>query len=293
MISSIPPAVLEGVRASLNIDDSAFKGFSFASGGCINQGGKLKTTLGDFFLKWNDIRKFPGMFEAESKGLKLLREKNVIRIPEVTSFGESGAHQFLLLEFIEEKSRQKKYWRQLGGKLADLHRRSSDLFGLDHDNYIGSLRQFNRQHTSWITFFIEQRLNVQLKLAIDSGIMDPEWSKQFESLYNKLTIILPEENPSLLHGDLWSGNLITDENGEPCLIDPAVYFGNREADLAMTKLFDGFDDEFYISYRETFPLQPGYDKRLDIYNLYPLLVHVNLFGGSYKSAVAAILKAFR
>jgi fructosamine-3-kinase len=293
MISRIPPAVLEGVKTSLNIDDSAFKGFSFASGGCINQGGKLKTTLGDFFLKWNDIKKFPGMFEAESKGLKLLREKNTIRIPEVIGFGESEGHQFLLLEFIEEKFRQKKYWQHLGNKLASLHRRSSDLFGLDHDNYIGSLKQFNRQHASWLTFFVEQRLNVQLKLAIDSGIMDSEWSKQFESLYTKLTAILPEEKPSLLHGDLWSGNLITDENGEPCLIDPAVYFGNREADLAMTKLFDGFEDEFYISYHETFPLQPGYDKRLDIYNLYPLLVHVNLFGGSYKSAVAAILKAFR
>src|SRR5688500_3244854 len=139
MISRIPPAVLEGVKTSLNIDDSAFKGFSFASGGCINQGGKLKTTLGDFFLKWNDIKKFPGMFEAESKGLKLLREKNTIRIPEVIGFGESEGHQFLLLEFIEEKFRQKKYWQHLGNKLASLHRRSSDLFGLDHDNYIGSL----------------------------------------------------------------------------------------------------------------------------------------------------------
>ena len=233
------------------------------------------------------------MFEAESKGLKLLREQNVIKIPEVIGFGEAGAHQFLLLEFIEEKSRQKKYWRQLGSELASLHRRSSDLFGLDHDNYIGSLRQFNLQYESWLTFFIEQRLNVQLKLAIDSGIMDSEWSKQFESLYTKLPTLLPEEKPSLLHGDLWSGNLITDKNGGPCLIDPAIYFGNREADLAMTKLFGGFDDEFYLSYHETFSLHPGYDKRYDIYNLYPLLVHVNLFGGSYKSAVATTLKAFR
>ena len=181
----------------------------------------------------------------------------------------------------------------MGARLAALHRCSKDFFGLDHNNYIGSLRQFNHQQTSWVNFFIEQRLNVQLKLAIDSGMMDSKWLNEFESLYAKLPAMLPEEKPSLLHGDLWGGNLITDEKGEPCLIDPAVYFGSREADLAMTKLFGGFDDEFYTSYQHTFPLQPGYDKRFDIYNLYPLLVHVNLFGGSYKSAVANILKAFR
>ena len=233
------------------------------------------------------------MFEAESKGLNLLREQNSVRIPEVIGFCESGTHQFLLLEFIEGKSRQKSYWQQLGHTLASLHRCTSELAGLGHDNYIGSLTQFNHQHTSWLTFFIEQRLNVQLKLAIDSGIMDSDWSKQFESIYAKLPTLLPEEKSSLLHGDLWSGNLITDENGAPCLIDPAVYFGNREADLAMTKLFGGFDDEFYISYDETLPLLPEYNKRFDLYNLYPLLVHVNLFGGSYKSAVATTLKAFR
>ncbi len=293
MISSIPSSVVEGVKALLNNDDSnLIQGFSFASGGCINQGGKLKTSRGDFFLKWNDIKKFPGMFEAETKGLKLLGEQNSIKIPEVIGFGEKGSFQFLLLQFIEEKPRLKIYWQQLGSKLASLHRCSSDLFGLDHDNYIGSLKQLNNQHASWLTFFIEQRLNVQLKLAIDAGIMDSELSKQFEFLYAKLPTLLPEEKPSLVHGDLWSGNLITDENGEPCLIDPAVYFGNREADLAMTKLFGGFDDEFYVSYVETFPLQPGYHKRLDLYNLYPLLVHVNLFGGAYKSAVASTLRAY-
>ena len=233
------------------------------------------------------------MFEAESKGLQLLRRQNAIKIPEVIGFGEEGSYQFLLLEFVEQKSRSKNYWHQLGNRLASLHRCSAELFGLDHDNYIGSLNQLNHQHSSWLTFFIEQRLNVQLKLAVESSQLNLEWRRKFDALYLKLPSLLPEEKPSLLHGDLWSGNLITDEKGEPCLIDPAIYFGNREADLAMTKLFGGFENEFYVSYHKAFPLQPGYEKRVDLYNLYPLLVHVNLFGGSYKNQVENILNAFR
>lgn len=124
------------------------------------------------------------------------------------------------------------------------------------------------------------------------GIVNSGWRKKFEALFLKLPALLPEEKPSLLHGDLWSGNLITDEKGEPCLIDPAVYYGNRETDLAMTKLFDGFDSEFYHCYNECFPLQKGFERRANLYNLYPLLVHVNLFGGSYKQSVENILDDF-
>lgn len=293
MISRIPSSVLEGVKELLKVVDAAvIQDFSFASGGCINQGGRIKTTSGNFFLKWNDEKKFPKMFEAESKGLKLLQQQNTIRIPKVIGVGERGSYQFLLLEFIEQKSRSKMYWKQLGDRLAALHQCTAVSFGLDHDNYIGSLKQFNSAHSTWINFFIEQRLNVQVKLAIDAGLSGSDWTKKFETLYAKLPSLLPEEKPSLLHGDLWSGNLITDEKGEPCLIDPAVYFGNREADLAMTSLFGGFDDEFYSSYAEVFPLQKGYEKRVDLYNLYPLLVHVNLFGGSYVHSVENILRAF-
>ena len=294
MISRIPSSVLEGVKELLKIvDDLAVQDFYFASGGCINQGGRIKTTSGNFFLKWNDEKKFPKMFEAESKGLKLLYQQNTLRIPKVIGVGERESYQFLLLEFIDQKSRSKMYWRHLGSGLAGLHQCTEVSFGLDHDNYIGSLKQFNRAHSTWINFFIEQRLNVQVKLAIDTGLSGSDWMKKFETLYTKLPSLLPEEKPSLLHGDLWSGNLITDEKGEPCLIDPAVYFGSREADLAMTRLFGGFDAEFYSSYTEVFPLQKGYEKRVDLYNLYPLLVHVNLFGGSYVHSVENILRAFR
>jgi protein-ribulosamine 3-kinase len=294
MTSRIPGDVLDGVKEVLNLSNlSSIQQFSFAGGGSINQGGKVKTTIGSFFLKWNDDKQFPAMFEAEAEGLHLLHRQNAIRIPKVIRHGKKGAHQFLLLEFIEQKSRSKKYWEQLGQRLASLHRCSSEFFGLDQDNYIGSLRQHNHPNSNWINFFIEQRLNVQVRLAINSGAVDSEWEKKFEALYAKLPSLIAVEKPSLIHGDLWSGNLIADEQGEPCLIDPAVYYGNREADLAMTRLFGGFSEEFYSAYEETFPLPPGSQRRVDLYNLYPLLVHVNLFGGSYVHSVESILRAFR
>jgi protein-ribulosamine 3-kinase len=293
MISHIPLPVLEGSRNLLDLANlSLIQDFAFSSGGCINRGGRLKTTAGNFFLKWNDEKKFPLMFEAESRGLQILRQQDAIRIPKVIGNGISDSFQFLLLEYIDQKPRSKNYWQVLGERLAALHQRSSKQFGLEHNNYIGSLRQYNQQSSSWIHFFIEQRLNVQLKLAIDNGLAPGHWQQGFERLHSRLSSLLPEEKPSLVHGDLWNGNLITDEKGEPCLIDPAVYYGNREADLAMTKLFGGFDRDFYTSYEAAFPLQPGYQQRVDIYNLYPLLVHVNLFGGSYVHSVEGILRAF-
>ena len=293
MTSRIPGGVLEDVREILDLpDSSSIREFEFAGGGCINQGGKLTTASGSFFLKWNDEKKFPGMFEAESKGLHLLHQQNAIRIPKVIGHGKNGPHQFLLLEFIEQRSRSKNYWELLGQRLASLHRCSSEFFGLDHDNCIGSLPQYNHPNSNWINFFVAQRLEVQVKLAIDGGAVDAGWKKKFEALYTKLPSLIAVEEPSLVHGDLWSGNLITDEKGEPCLIDPAVYYGNREADLAMTRLFGGFSWEFYSAYQEAFPLPPGSEKRVDLYNLYPLLVHVNLFGGSYVHSVEGILRAF-
>jgi len=163
---------------------------------------------------------------------------------------------------------------------------------LDHNNYIGSLHQSNQKHDKWVSFFIEERLNPQLKLAYDSGKINSSILEKFEVMFLVLEEIFPVEKPSLLHGDLWSGNLMTDNFGNPCLIDPAVYFGFREMDLAMTTLFGGFDSEFYESYQRINHLETGWQERFDICNLYPLLVHVNLFGEGYLSSVKNILKRF-
>lgn len=293
MIKDIPFDVQSGVKSLFNDrGEIALIDFTFTGGGCINPGGRLNSGFGVFFLKWNDSDKFPSMFEKEAKGLQLLRNTGAIYIPDVIGYGENGGAQFLVIEFIEQTKPSQHYWRELGQQLALVHKSRNDLFGLDHDNYIGSLRQFNTQNASWIDFFIEQRLKVQLKLAFDSGLIKSSDLKNFDLLFSKLPSLFPEEKPSLLHGDLWSGNILSDKKGAPCLIDPAVYFGSREADLAMTLLFGSFEDEFYASYAESFALQPGYKDRVDLYNLYPLLVHLNLFGMQYSGRISGILKKF-
>jgi protein-ribulosamine 3-kinase len=261
-------------------------------GGCINHAHQLKTNHGNFFLKWNDALRYPGMFEAEAKGLDLLRSINTIRIPNVIFFGEAGSQSFLLLEYIEKENPKKNFWNEFGKQLALLHKNSSDQFGLDYDNYIGSLNQCNHKHSNWIDFFINERIEPQIKLAFDSKKLANGLVSSLANLYKKLPEIFPMEKPSLLHGDLWNGNFMIADDGSACLIDPSVYYGNREMDLAMTKLFGGFTVEFYESYNETFPLEKDFEKRIEIYQLYPLLVHVNLFGQNYIQQVESILKRY-
>lgn len=289
MVSDVPPAILQELEAHTGL---SVKSFSFAGGGCINLGGHLSTLSGNFFLKWNDRKKFPGMFVSEGRGLALLREAKALAVPNVIYAGEAGSFQFILLEHIAEGKKSKTFWRDFGSGLATLHATSATAFGLDHDNYIGSLPQQNTLCVSWVDFFIEQRLKRQLQISHDGKTIDRGITEKFESLFRKLPSILTEEPPSLLHGDLWSGNIMVSAQGNPSLIDPAVYFGHREMDLAMTKLFGGFDRSYLESYQEAYILQPGYEERFEVYNLYPLLVHLNLFGGEYFVQVAEVLKRF-
>jgi len=292
--SSIPQHVQQGILRVLRpFDiDVSIQSFSPAAGGCINSGGKLDTSLGRYFLKWNDAARYPRMFEKEAAGLTMLAERKAIRIPKVAQLGEAGRYQFLLLEYIESISKSKDYWETTGRQLARLHHHKLDAFGLDHDNYMGSLHQRNAPQPTWVEFFIEERLKVQLNLASATGMVSADTLKKFDVLFSKLPALLPEEKPALLHGDLWSGNLMVDDRGAGCLIDPAVYGGHPEVDLAMTQLFGGFDDRFLAGYQEEQRLLPGFRERFDLYNLYPLLVHVNLFGTQYLNSVNSILNHF-
>jgi protein-ribulosamine 3-kinase len=285
---SIPSSIVESIETKLGM----VKKFAPASGGCINNGGVIDTDSGKYFIKWNDSGAFPKMMEKEARGLELLASSESLKVPRVIMHGTSVSFQYLVLECIESKPRKSNYWKTFGEQLATLHLYSSPIFGLDHDNYIGSLHQKNTEGNTWVEFFIELRLKVQIALAKEKGLMSAAIEKDFDVLFNKLPGLIHDEKPSLLHGDLWGGNIMVDNSGEPCVIDPAVYFGNREVDLAMTTLFGGFDMKYLNSYNEVYPLVPGHEERLELYKLYPLLVHVNLFGAGYLSQVSSILKQF-
>jgi len=261
-------------------------------GGCINEANSLNTNIGRFFIKHNSATAFPGMFEKEAAGLKLLSDTKTIEIPKVVCTSESGTYSFLLLQFIENGTPGRNFWNDFGTKLTNLHRNSSEYFGLDHDNYIGSLVQKNTPHTDFINFFISERIEPQLKDARNKGAFNQSDTRYFDSLFKTLHNIIPAEKPSLNHGDLWNGNYMVSANGTACLIDPAVYYGHRESDIAMTQLFGGFHPEFYQSYNQSWPMEKGWQKRMDIFNLYPLLVHVNLFGGGYTGQVLRIIRQF-
>ncbi len=261
-------------------------------GGCINEALSLKTNVGKFFIKYNSAAAFPDMFENEAKGLKILAETKTIDIPEVIDTAETSNYAYLLLQYIETGSTSIKFWNDFGTKLADLHRNTCEFFGHDHDNYIGSLVQKNHFHPDFFSFFISERIEPQLTEARNKGAFSQSETRYFDSLFKKLPDIIPIEKPALIHGDLWSGNFMVSAEGLPYLIDPAVYFGHREADIAMTQLFGGFDQEFYNTYNQAWPMEKDWQKRMDIFNLYPLLVHVNLFGGSYARQVLQIIRQF-
>jgi protein-ribulosamine 3-kinase len=263
------------------------------SGGDINQAFKIETGEGFWFAKCNRADSFPAMFEAEAKGLDLLGSAAEILIPEVIGFGTHDNESMLVLEFIQPGRENADFWTNFGRNMARLHRHSSDEFGLDYDNYIGSLPQYNENRAEWIEFFIQNRLGPQIKMARDAFKIDSSDIKKFENLHPVLADFFPLEKPSLLHGDLWSGNYMSHSSGQACIMDPAVYYGHRLMDLGMTKLFGGFTNEFYTAYNDEYQLDKNWIDSIEIANIYPLMVHVNLFGGGYLGSVMRILKKFK
>lgn len=264
-------------------------------GGCINQTQALTLSNGErVFLKYND-RPPDGMFEKEARGLKLMREaKNGPRIPKVVALPDDSNPQFLVLEFIETGTPDHGYYERFGRALAALHRTTQDHYGLDHDNFIGSTVQKNTPEKDGLVFFREHRLRFQQRLARERGRLPVATDKKIDRLCDRLDqwLDLSGEHPALVHGDLWSGNTFADHTGRPCLVDPAVHFGLRETDLAMTELFGRLPQSFYDAYREASPQNPGYEERKQIYNLYHLLNHLNLFGGSYLASVESTVHHF-
>lgn len=252
----------------------------------------VETSRGSYFLKTGGA----GTFEAEAQGLEALRaaaEGTAIRIPRV--YLASDAHGLLAIDWIAVGRPDRTAWARFGEALAALHRRPAPGrgWGFGRDNFIGPTPQPNGWLEDWPTFFRERRLLPQMDLARRRGRWLPRWDRPAERLLDRLPDLLPSAPPrSLLHGDLWSGNHLTDAAGTPWLVDPAVYVGDREADLAMTELFGGFDPAFYAAYESAWPHEPGYAERREVYNLYHLLNHLNLFGSGYAAGVERVLLRF-
>ncbi len=288
------------------------------SGGCISSALKLKTKTGeDYFLKLNDLPsslpallrrstsqrlaghaymppKAGDMFLKEANGLRELRKAGSLRVSQVILAEES----FILLEYIRQGSRHPKFFEDFGRRFAEMHKFTSPSFGFFEDNYIGSTIQENipdeNERNNWTDFYWNKRIIFQFRLAERNGYAEKELKDGIKKLENKIEKILAgsEEKPSLLHGDLWSGNFMTDESGSACVIDPAVYYGHREADLAMTKLFGGFDSSFYSAYNEHYPLKDGWQYRENIYKLYHVLNHLNLFGRGYYQQAVSLIRSY-
>ncbi len=280
--------IINSIKKKLNCEIISAKS---VCGGCINDAQTITTSDGKhFFLKQN-FHSAKDMFFKEANGLKELKKANAIRVPEVILVDTN----YLLLEQINSGRKSKNFDEDFGRSFALLHKYTSDSFGFYEDNYIGSTPQKNipdeDEKNDWIKFYFKKRILFQYKLLEKNGYSDSAIRKRISSLENKIDDILKgsENIPSLLHGDLWSGNYMVDENGNACLIDPAVYYGNREADLAMTKLFGGFSSSFYKSYNEYFPLPDGYEYRENIYKLYHIMNHLNLFGGGYYHQTISLL----
>jgi len=287
-----PQARIEAAIAAATGSPAKFASARAATGGCIND--SRVVTLEDgrrFFVKTRpgDVA-MPGFFEAEYLALQLLGQPGEVRVPQPVAWDED----FIVIEAFEEGARRPDWAEQLGRQLAELHRATrTDRFGFDRDNYLGTTQQPNDWSGDWVTFWREQRLDWQLHLfARKAGHDDPLVALGDRLLARLDTLIAePDEPAVLLHGDLWSGNAAADESGAPIIFDPASYYGRREAEIGMMRLFGGFGPRCEKAYEEVWPLAPGADERITVYRLYHELNHLNLFGRSYYQGCIATMEA--
>jgi len=289
---SIPP----GLRAALEDQlGTPIVKLQPIGGGDINAAARVETAVGTYFLKWNP-QSPAGMFTAEAQGLGVLAQTGILRVPQVIHAAEKSQNlpAHLLLEWLPLSGQKHAdlVGERLGIGLAALHQQTQATHGLDHANFIGRLPQPNPLETSWITFYREQRIRFQMELARQQGYLSAERERLLTKLMDKLPDLLPDARPSLLHGDLWGGNYAALSDGTPVIYDPAVYYGHREVEIAFTELFGGFSRRFYEVYNAQYLLDPGYKERKTLYQLYPLLVHLNLFGGSYGAQVDHIARRY-
>jgi fructosamine-3-kinase len=261
-------------------------------GGDVNQAYCLQDSGGKYFLKVNNANKFPEMFAKEKEGLQALHHNSPLVVPEVIKHGAADGQQYLLLKWIEPGSPGPRYWEQFGASMALMHQPPQPYFGWENNNYIGKLPQSNEKQAEWGVFFTQCRIMPLIKRLFDGGVFNKQDVAATYFFCKRSDEIFPTEPPSLLHGDLWNGNFMATVLGDVAIFDPAVYYGHREMDIGMSKLFGGFDSRFYEAYNDVYPMKKGWLKRVPFTQIYPLLVHAILFGGHYAGKVKEIIKAF-
>lgn len=262
------------------------------SGGSINHVFKILYGKDYYLLKCNRSRLYPDMFEKEIIGLHTLHQTNLFRVPTPIGHLNTESFSYLCMEFIESGRQSENFFSDFGQRLAQLHQHTQSHFGFESDNYIGSLRQSNTLTSNFHEFFFTNRLHLLSKKAVEMKLMPYALAEQIENVWKNFESIFSHRKPALIHGDLWNGNYLVDTSGIPCLIDPACYYGIGESDLAMSKLFGGFDESFYRAYHEVIPHTSESECMKDLMSLYPLLVHVILFGRSYLSAIEQIVSKY-
>ncbi len=267
-------------------------GIQAVSGGDISEAFRIQTKKNDYFLKTNASNFASSLFQAEKDGLAAIAATQTIATPTIITQVNHEHFSYLLLEFIPSKRPSTKDFERLGQELAALYKIPQTEFGWEQDNFIGNLPQSNKKHSTWTDFYVQERLLPQLQLAVDKGLLSKQDCPSESTLFNNTQQLFSSITSSLIHGDLWSGNYLIHKNGTPYLIDPAVYVGDAEVDLAMSRLFGGFGSSFYDAYHEIIPRKDGMEERQDLYQLYYFLVHLNLFGRSYYSSVQGILRRY-
>ena len=293
MTQTFQEAVKSSLQEALGIEVD-IRASRSVGGGSINQAAVYETNAGEFFLKWNR-QLIDDQFELEAMALEEMRDSPtdlVIPKPIVHRPPRGGVPGFLVIEYLEPGQRVDDFDEQLGRGLAALHSKTAYAFGFHADNYCGTTIQPNPWLEDWITFYRDERLGFQLELAAETRGVSSDDRRAYERLLYRLDEFLAtdESKPSLIHGDLWSGNLHVAPDGRPSLIDPAAYFGHREAELGMMRLFGGFSERVYDAYDEAWPLEPGWRDRLELYELYHLMNHYNLFGGGYGRRAFSIVE---
>lgn len=284
---SLEQCLINNIQSKIG---SPILGIKKMSGGDISSVHKIETEKNNYVLKSNNSAQALQMFDAERKGLELLNSADKIKTPQIIDVGSKDNSSYILMEYVPARRGNNLDMNNFGQALAELHSKTPKDFGLDHSNFIGSLPQYNLRNNTWSEFYVTQRLLPQIKMATDTGLLKGKYSES--KMLDLLNQVAGNVSPSLLHGDLWSGNYLISMNGDPYLIDPAVYYGHNEVDIAMSRLFGGFEQTFYEAYHEILPITDGYYESMDIYQLYYLLVHLNLFGSSYASSVNRILMRY-